>query len=200
MRTSESLDALFPKTRQMILSAMLLDPHRRWYMRELARHVRRTVSSLQRELDSLVRAGILRREHEGKHVYFQAEVNSPIFEELRGLLIKTVAVTDVLRQMLRPFKSRIEWAFVFGSIARSEEHGTSDVDLMIIGRIGLAEFSGPLRKAERKIGRPVNPVVFSRKELAEKVAQKQHFALNALQSKKIFVLGDPSEFDQAFGK
>src|SRR5258708_18583902 len=89
MRTSLGLDALFPSTRRTILSAMLLDPQRRWYMRELARHVRRTVSSLQRELDSLVKGRILRREHEGKHVYFQAEVDSPIFDELRGLLVKT---------------------------------------------------------------------------------------------------------------
>jgi nucleotidyltransferase-like protein len=119
MRTSVSLDALLPKTRQVILGAILLDPDRRWYMRELARHVGLTVSSLQ-------------------------------------------------RQVLRRFENRIEWAFVFGSIARSEEHRGSDVDLMIIGHIGLAELSGSLRKAEAKIGHPVNPVIFSRRELTEK--------------------------------
>jgi hypothetical protein len=70
-------------------------------MRELARHVRRTVSSLQRELDSLVNGGILRREHEGRHVYFQPDLDSPIFKELRELLMKSPA-----QQRLRDQRGR----------------------------------------------------------------------------------------------
>jgi len=72
MRTSASIDALFPKTRQAILAATFGEPRRWWYMRELARHLRLTPSSLQRELASLVRGGILVQKREGKHVYFQA--------------------------------------------------------------------------------------------------------------------------------
>src|SRR5438552_4996639 len=161
MRTSASIDALFPTTRQAILAGTFGEPRRWWYMRELARHLRLTPSSLQRELASLARAGILRQKREGKHVYFRAATDSPIFQELQGLILKTVGLADVLRDALKPLADRIQWAFIYGSLARSEEHSASDVDLMIIGHVGLADVSSPLRKAERRLNRAVNPGTYT---------------------------------------
>ena len=200
MRTEHSIDALFPKTRQAILAATFLEPQKWWYMRELARHLRLTPSSLQRELDHLVRGGILRQKHEGKHVYFQAVADSPIFEELRGLILKTVGLADVIRRALRPFADYIEWAFIYGSIARAQEHGASDVDLLIIGKVGLAAISSPLRKAEEKLHRAVNPTIYTVDQLKRKVRSKDPFLTTVLGSKKIFLLGDTREFDKAVGR
>src|SRR5258708_3810469 len=160
MRTPASIDALFPKTRQAILAATYLGPRRWWYMRELARHLHVPPSSLQRELDSLVNGGILRQKREGKHVYFQAATDSPIFEELHGLVLKTVGLVDVIRTALEPFQDRIQWAFIYGSVAKSKEHSASDVDLMIVGHMGLAELSTALRKAEQTISRAINPTIY----------------------------------------
>lgn len=200
MRTITSLDVLLPKTRQAILAATFLEPQRWWYMRELARHLRVTPSTLQRELDSLVEGGILRQKREGKHVYFQAATDSPIFQELRGIILKTAGLADVIRKALKPFADRIQWAFVYGSVARSEEHSASDVDLMIVGRVGLADVSSPLRKAEQKISRAVNPTVYRPDEFRSKVKSSHHFISTVLRSKKLFVLGDPREFGRIFGK
>ena len=200
MRTSASIDALFPRTRQAILAATFLEPQRWWYMRELARHLQVSPSSLQRELDSLVHGGILRRKREGKHVYFQAATDSPIFEELRGLVLKTVGLVDVIRTALEPLADRIQWAFIHGSVARSEEHAASDVDLMIIGQVGLADLSGPLRKAEQKLHRGVNPTIYTPDEFASKRESYHHFITTVLRSKKLFVLGDPREFAKTYGK
>ena len=200
MRTTSSIDALFSKTRQAILAATFLDPQRWWYMRELARHLRVTPSTLQRELDSLVRGGILRQKREGKHVYFKAFSDSPIFQELRGIILKTAGLALVIRKALKPLADRIQWAFIYGSVARAEEHSASDVDLMIVGRIGLADLSSPLRKAEQKISRAVNPTVYTPDEFARKVKSNHHFINTVLRSKKLFVVGDPREFGKTLGK
>ncbi len=200
MRTITSIDALLPKTRQAILAATFRDPQRWWYMRELARHLRVTPSTLQRELDSLVRAGILRQRREGKHVYFQAAADSPIFQELRGMILKTAGLADVIRNALKPFRDRIQWAFIYGSMARAEGHSASDVDLMIVGRVGLADLSSPFRKAEQKISRAINPAVYTLDEFRSKVKSSHHFITTVLRSKKLFVLGDPREFGGTFGK
>ena len=74
--------------------------------------------------------------------------------------MKTVGLANVIRDALKPLADRIRWAFVYGSVARSEEHSTSDVDLMIIGRVGLADVSGPLRKAEQRLNRAANPTTY----------------------------------------
>lgn len=200
MRTSSSLRALFPKTRQAILGVTFLDPHRWWYMRELARHLGVTPSSLQRELDSLVRGGILRQKREGKHVYFQAATDSPIFQELRGIILKTAGLVDVVRTALNPYAERIRWAFLYGSIARSEEHSRSDVDLMIIGDVGLAEVSSPLRKTEQELQRAVNPTIYTPQEFEGKARLKHPFITTVLRSKKLFVLGDVLDFSKTLGR
>jgi DNA-binding transcriptional ArsR family regulator len=200
MRTSASIDALFPKTRQAILAATFGEPQRWWYMRELARHLRLTPSSLQRELASLVRGGIILQKREGKHVYFQAATRSPIFHELQGLILKTAGLADVIRDALSPLADRMQWAFIYGSIARSGEHSASDVDLMIIGHMGLADVSCPLRKAERRLGRAVNPTTYAPDEFTAKVKSDDHFIATVLRSKKLFIFGDSREFGRTFSK
>lgn len=200
MRTSPSADALFPKTRQAILAATFGQPQRWWYMRELARHLRLTPSSLQRELASLVRGGILRQKREGKQVYFEAAADSPIFPELYGLIQKTVGLSDVIRDALRPLANRIHWAFIYGSVARSEEHAASDVDLVIIGQVGLAEVSSPIRRAERKLNRAVNPATYTSDEFCAKLKSGDHFITTLSRSKKLFILGDSGEFGRTFGR
>jgi DNA-binding transcriptional ArsR family regulator len=200
MRTSASADALFPKTRQSILAATFGEPYRWWYMRELARHLRLTPSTLQRELASLVRGGILLQRREGKHVYFKAATESPIFEELQGLILKTVGLADVIRDVLKPLADRIRWAFIYGSVARSNEHSASDVDLMLIGQVGLADVSSPLRKAERRLHRAVNPTTYTTDAFAAKVKSNHHFIAAVMRSKKLFLLGDPVEFVRTLGR
>src|SRR5512135_3333903 len=155
------LDALFPKTRQAILAAVYGDPAREWYLSDLARHLGVTPSSLQREVVSLVGAGILRRREDGNRVYYSAETESPIFGDLHGLLLRTAGLKDVLVGILEPFRDRIAVAFIYGSLARREENPASDIDLMIIGRVGLAELAPALKEAENKLLRPVNPSLYT---------------------------------------
>jgi predicted nucleotidyltransferase len=169
-------------------------------MRELAKHLRLSPSSLQRELASLVRGGILLQRHEGKQVYFKAAVDSPIFPELQGLILKTVGLADIVRDALKALADRIQWAFIYGSVARSEEHSESDVDLMIIGDVGLAEVSSPIRKAEGRLNRAVNPTTYTKDEFAGRTKSNNHFVATVRRSKKLFILGDPREFGRAFGK
>src|SRR5689334_8855559 len=107
MRMKSPVDALMSRTRQRLLAALLMRPERSWYLAELARHLGLRPSSLQRDLNSLVSAGILTRRQQGRMVYFQADRDSPIYQELRSLLLKTVGLVDVLRAALRPLENRI---------------------------------------------------------------------------------------------
>src|SRR4030095_12768690 len=118
-----------------VLTATLLQPDRWWYLSDLAKYLGVSPSSLQRELAALVSADILRRRRDGNRVYFQANPDCPFLPELQGLLVKTAGMVDVLREPLAPFAKRIDWAFIYGSVARTEALAASDVDLMIIGNV-----------------------------------------------------------------
>jgi predicted nucleotidyltransferase len=197
MRKSRALDALFPRVRQALLAATVLHPERWWYLSDLAKHLHVRPSSLQRELAALVDAGILNRRQDGNRVYFQPNQDCPFLPELQGLLVKTAGVVDVLRETLKPFTKRIDSAFVYGSIARATELASSDVDVMIIGQVGLAELTPALRRAEERLGRPVNPTLYTQEEFATKLHAGHHFLKAVLDGEKLFILGEPHDLAAA---
>src|SRR4051812_129243 len=162
MRKTSPLDALFPKTRQGLLATLFMDAAREWYHSDLARHLGVPPSNLQRELANLVTAGILRRRDDGNRSYYSAQTESPLFADLYGLLLKTAGLKDVLVSCLKPYRDRIDVAFIYGSVARQEERPGSDIDLMIIGQVGLAELAKALKAAEEQLLRPVNPSIYTR--------------------------------------
>lgn len=168
-----------------------------WYASDLARHLEMRPSSLQRELASLTSAGILRRRRDGNRVYFQADGECPLLPDLQGLLLKTVGLVDVLRDALDPISDRIAWAFVYGSVARGEGVNASDVDLMIIGDVGLAIVATRLEGTEQCLLRPVNPTVYTRAEAVAKFAAGHHFVSDVLRGDKLFVIGRADDLESA---
>ena len=193
MRKQRPIDALFSKSTQGLLAATILEPDRWCYLSDLAKQLQVTPSTLQQPLSSLVGAGILKRRKEGNRVYFQADSNCPFLAELQGLMMKTVGLFDVLRDALEPLSAKIESAFVYGSMARSEERSANDVDLMVIGTAGLAELSPLLAKAEEKLRREINATCYTPDELRRKVEAKNHFLTAVLQKEKMFIIGDADD-------
>ena len=200
VRKSRALAALFPTLRGEVLAATLTHPDKWWYLSELAGYLRTTPSSLQRELKALVTGGILQQRRDGTRTYFKAETRSPLFPELHGLIEKTAGLLPTLQQMLEPFRSRIDCAFVYGSVARTEEHALSDVDLMIIGDVGVAELASAIRKAESQIGREINVTNYSVREFRKQVAGKDHFLTAVLRGPKEFVHGSQHDLDEIVGR
>ncbi|HEX8494395.1 MAG TPA: nucleotidyltransferase domain-containing protein [Pyrinomonadaceae bacterium] len=200
MRKKRPIDALFPKVRRDILAATYGQPDRWWYLSVLAQQFNTTPSSLQRELQSMVSSGILRRKRDGRRTYFQAESASPIFSELRGIIVKTLGVEGALKEVMAKFGDRIACAFLYGSVARRQEHALSDVDLMIIGSVGLSELSPSLRMLEKKFGREINVKCYSPVEFREKVEAENHFVTSVLKGEKTFLKGDKDELESLAGK
>ena len=192
-RTSHILDALLPKTKQRLLSAILLRPERSWYLSELARGLHVPPSSLQRDLEQFSEAGIVTRRLDGNRVYFQGDRTCPIFQDLSRMLEKTAGLADVVRSALAPLRSRIEIAAIYGSIASGEERSSSDVDLMVIGRATLADLALVLRPLEEELGRSVNVSVYTSQEFRKRLKNKNHFLNSVLGTEMLFVFGEADD-------
>lgn len=197
MRSIRALDALLPRTRQGILATTLMQPERAWYASELARRMGVPSSSLQRELKDLTEAGILKTHRQGRMAYYQANTDSPIFANLRGLLLKTAGLVDVLADKLKPLAAKIRIAFVHGSIASGSEKNDSDIDMVVIGAVSPAELSLPLRHARELLSREINPTVYTPAEFSKKRTAKDHFLARVLDKPKLFVLGSSDGLGKA---
>jgi predicted nucleotidyltransferase len=189
MRKVRTLDVLLPKTRQGILAATLVQPEKAWYVSELARRMGVPASSLQRELHDLSEVGILKTYRQGRMVYYQANTDSPVFSDLRGLLIKTAGFVDILARALKPLAARLRTAFVYGSVAAGSEQSDSDVDLMVVGQVSPKDLALPLRRARELLGRNINPTVYTPDEFDKKRAASDPFLKQVLGRPKLFVLG-----------
>jgi predicted nucleotidyltransferase len=193
------LDALLPKTRQGILAATHVQPEKAWYASELAHRLGVPSSSLQRELHDLSEAGILKTYRQGRMVYYQANRDSPIFPDLRGLLLKTAGLVDVLAQALRPVATKVRTAFVYGSIAAGSEESDSDIDLMVVGQVAPEDLAMPLRRARESLGREINPTVYTPAEFDRKRASDDPFLKQVLDKPRLVVLGNKDELGNVAG-
>ncbi|HWU41053.1 MAG TPA: winged helix-turn-helix domain-containing protein, partial [Candidatus Acidoferrum sp.] len=106
--------ALFGKTRRAVLGLLYARPDETFYLRQIIREVRGGQGAVQRELERLAEAGILRREARGRAIYYGANRACPIFAELHGLAVKTVGLADVLRSALTPLHDGIQMAMIYG--------------------------------------------------------------------------------------
>ncbi|HZM34487.1 MAG TPA: nucleotidyltransferase domain-containing protein [Burkholderiales bacterium] len=185
---------LFGRSMRAVLGALFGHPERAFYLREIARIARTSPSSLQRELAALAAAGLIVREEKGRQVYFRANAASPLFEELRGIVVKTFGVADVLRRALAPIAPRVRAAFIYGSIARGEARPESDVDVMLIGEVDFADVVEQLQPAEAVLGRAVNPTVYPPVEFSGKAADA--FLAGVLREPKIFLIGEERELGE----
>lgn len=200
MRKSAALAALFPTVRGDVLAATLTQPEKWWYLSELAQFLGTSPSSLQRQLKALVDGGILETRRDGTRAYFKADTRSPVFPDLRGLIDKTAGMVPTLQSILRPFEERIGCAFVYGSVARGQEHPASDIDLLVVGDVGLADLTPGLGKAEARLGREVNVTSYSAAEFRKKAAANDHFLSEVLRGQKLFVKGDQVDVDELITK
>ncbi len=190
MRKS-ALDVLLPRTRRGILATLFMSKSGGLYLADLARRLGVPPSSLQRELAALVGESILTRRKDGNRIVFEPNEECPFLPELRGLIIKTVGLADVLRDALQPLAEKIDLAFVYGSMARSEEHSRSDIDLIVVGRSSPREVSSALAVAREQLARELNATVYRSDEFRRKARESRGFLRNVLEQRMVFVVGNP---------
>ncbi|MGA2251010.1 nucleotidyltransferase domain-containing protein [Terracidiphilus sp.] len=195
MRTnSKSLgDLLFGQTRGRVLALLYGMPDQTFFVRQIAREIGTSVGSVQRELETLSKVGLLNRTTIGRQVFYQANIHHPAFAELRSLIAKTSGIFHQLHSALALLAPQITFAFVYGSIARGDEDAGSDVDLMIVGNVTLDDVLTPLAPVENAIARPINPTVYSLKEFKARVKDGNHFLTSVLRGEKMLLIGDEDE-------
>lgn len=184
---------LLGETRTAILAALLLRPEQGRHVRDLERTTGLSAGSLHRELTALAALGILRREQIGRQVFYRANPDCPVLPELTGLLRKTAGLVDILREGLSPLSDRIDFAFVYGSMAKGNPHAHSDVDLMVVGSVGFAEVVLALEQAQQSIGREINPTVLGLQAFNERRAQRDGFVATIWKEPKLWLLGSADE-------
>jgi uncharacterized protein len=197
---ADKLDGvLFGKTRRALLSLLFSHPDESYYLRQLARLTEVGMGALQRELKALSEAGIISIRIQGRQSFFQVNPQCPVFDELKGLILKTSGAVDLLRAALASLAGDIQVAFIFGSIAKGGQTRPSDVDIMLVGDVEFAQVVSAFSEVQETLAREINPVVYSKEEFQSKAMRGVNFIKRVMESPKLFVLGDAGDLKKLVG-
>ena len=187
-------DALFPSVQQRVLGILFGQPDRRFQGAELIRMINSGTGAVHRQLTSLTASGLVNVTQIGNQKHYQANPGSPVFEELCGLIQKTVGLREPLQRSLEPLKDQIDVAFIYGSIARGTDTARSDIDLMLIGeRLDYVSVYEAIHNAETILGRKINPNLTTLSEWRKKLNEESPFIANVNKQAKLFIYGSEDE-------
>ena len=187
-------DALFPQVRQRVLAVLFGTPDRSFYANEVIALAQSGTGAVQRELAALSAAGLLTVSRQGNQKHYQANTSAPVFVELRGLVLKTMGLADVLRSALAPLAAHIDGAFVYGSVARQQDTTHSDVDVMIVSdTLGYGEVFDALEGATVSLGRKVNPTLYSPADWFKRMDHDNAFVHRVWEQPKIWLIGSEAQ-------
>jgi len=186
------LTKLFSSTRAELLGLFFNNPDDRFYLREIARHIGKDAAGIKRELDNLVKLGLLAREKRGVQKYYFANKNSPVFSEMKGLVFKTTGVQGAMKASLSRLKG-VKAAFIYGSYAKGAEKEDSNINLMVVGQANITELNDMVMGLEEKLKRDIDYLVFDEQEYRKRKETKDPFVREILKGKKIFLVGKEDE-------
>lgn len=101
----------------------------------------------------------------------------------------------MFKKDLEHFEEKIDFGFIFGSVAKGSNTPESDIDIFFLGDLTYEDVSSFMFNLQRELLQEVNVIIFSEWELSKRIADKDPFITNVLKEPKIWLFGDKNEFN-----
>jgi len=164
-----------------------------YHLRDIQRRSGLAIGTVRQEAKKLEKLGLIIKQQDGNRTYYRANENHSLYITLHTLVLKTSGLTEILQKALSI--ESIKFAFVFGSIASGKENANSDIDLFILGDIGLRSVSKLLKEPGQTIGREINPHIMTIDEFVNRNREKEHFVSSIVKSPKLMIIGTDHDLE-----
>lgn len=183
-------DALFTTTQQRLLALLFGQPGRSFFASELIRLTGSGSGAVQRELKRFASSGLVSVTPVGRQKHYQANPDCPVFEEMSGIVRKTLALAEPIRQALEVLADHIELALVHGSVVQRTDTAGSDIDLLVVADgLMLEELYEALSPVEAGLARRISPSLYTSREFEERRAAGNPFLTNVLAGEHVILIG-----------
>ncbi len=179
----------YSKGIRRILVYFVTNPTRTHHLRELSAILSTDPGNLSREMKRLEEMGLFTVFEKGRLKSFTLNQKHPLFREIRGLILKTEGAPVLIRETLKDLPG-IRKAFIYGSFAKGNPDAQSDIDLMVIGKIGTIDLAKAIRPLEKRLGREIHYRMMSQKEFDSRLNKKDFFLNNIMSGRQIPIV-DP---------
>lgn len=197
MNTTSLSNVLFTKTQQKVLALLFGKPDETFYMNEIVRLAGIGKGTIKRELEKMLAAGLVTLTRIGNQNHYQANKLCPIYPDLLNIVRKTFGVAGVMQEALKPLLTQIDLVFVYGSVSKGLDTASSDIDLMVVtDSLAYADVITVLTKAEISLGRPINPTIYDKKQLKDKLQSGNAFVTRVMEQPKIWIKGTDDDIGE----
>lgn len=179
-----------------ILKLFFQDPEKEYYLNEIGKILGKEPGFFQASIEKLVQEGILKDERKANLRYFKLNKDFFLYDELKKIISKTVGIEFELKKMIE-YLTGVEYAFVFGSIAKDKEISESDIDIVLIGRINQDELVKKINKAEDELKREINYHIYDKEEFIKKLQDNNDFLVKIFNEPKIILKGNLDELTKS---
>lgn len=194
IQSTSMLDTLFTSTKQKVLTLFFCHPEKRYLLSEIIDRAKVGSGSVQREVQRLTASQLINLHQQGREKYYQANPDSPLFNELRSLFEKTRGGEQLILQALKPLESQLKLALIYGSYAKQTDHANSDIDLLLISdNLTLEEVFAALEPAEKQLERQINPTLYTTDEFKNRREKGQSFITRLLAGTYKLLKGHPDD-------
>ena len=183
------------KSKTMVRILELLLFSRELHLREIAKRIDGVPTYVGKELHNLHELGLVSNRRMGNLSLWRINRESPLYPEIKSLFLKTDALGSYLTEIFEKFP--VDFALIYGSFAKGNENGGSDIDLLIVGELDEKELIRAIDTAEKTTGREISYIVWSGEEFQEKAVERHHLIINILKNPIIWIRGDELEFRRA---
>lgn len=180
------------KSRAEIMRILFDGDNKELYLRAIVRETGLAVNAIQKEVKHLTTLEIISSRKDGNRVYYIANKEHPFYLDLVSIVKKSTGIVPILKERL--VGQKISCAFMFGSMARGTSGAKSDIDLVVIGDIGMRALSKILSGLETEFSREINPHIFTEDEFRRRIEKRDHFVTSILKERIEFIIGNLSEY------
>ncbi len=169
------------------------------HLREIARQAKVSSFEAKRELDSLVKLGVLLKSKKGIMSFYSQNQRCSFIGELKGLYLKTEGSIPLIKKELEEL-NEIKYAFIYGSFANKTFTQKSDIDLLIIGNTDVGSIEKLCFNVQNKTLQEINYILWKPNDFIKKILENSAFICSVLKKEKIWLIGDVHDFERVVAK
>ena len=183
-------EALFTVSQRRVLGLLFGQADRSFFTKELIDLSGIGSGAVQRELSKLLDSGLALQTVLGNQKHYRANPDAPIFDALVDIVQKTMGVAGAVRDALLPVADDIQFAILFGSVAKGSDRAQSDIDVLIVSdTLPLDRVFAALEPAEKALGRTVSPTLYTAAEFLKRRKQSNAFLTRVMAGPHVVLLG-----------
>jgi hypothetical protein len=185
-------DFMISRVRVKVLECFFAHPNEMFFVREITRQTHEEINAVRRELDRMTNSGLLRSEDRGNRLYYCINKNYLFFPELLRMVAKSTGLGQKLFR-LRKKLGDVRFLMFSGKFVQTDLSHRSEVDVLVVGDIVLAELEAIMKEEEKNIGHEINYTVLANDEFEFRKQRRDPFLMEVLYGTRIMIIGNEED-------